>query len=84
MTEHLEKLTAEVRKLTPAELEELRSWLAEYQPEDLSSSRDQDALVDWDAPVDWSDLFERVKAIRGNAPPLPENTVLALREEEEF
>jgi len=78
MNEQLERLTTEVRKLTAAEVDELRSWLAGYRPEDAPS------LLDHDAPVDWSDLFERVKAIRKDAPPLPENVVLALREEEEF
>ena len=78
MTKHLEELTAEVRKLTPAELDELRSWLARYHPEGASSSHNPDA------PVDWSDLPGRVKEIFKDAPPLPENVVLALREEERF
>ena len=78
MTEQLERLTTEVRKLTATELDELRLWLAEYWMEAAPSMRDQEA------PVDWSDLFERVKAIRQDAPPLQENIVLVLREEEEY
>ena len=78
MTAQLEQLTTEGRKLTPAELDELRSWSAAYHPEDPSPPNDRDA------PVDWSDLPGRVKEIFRDTPPLPENIVLTLRAEERF
>ena len=78
MTETLVHLTAGIEKLTPTELDELRAWLAEYQPAETARQ---------DVPerrVDWSDLAERRRAIFGDRPPLEENVVLALRREERF
>lgn len=78
MSETLERVTTEVRKLTPDELNELRAWLAEYEPA-------ANALpVDTGKSVDWSGHLERMKAIWGDTPPLAENIVLSLREEERY
>ena len=78
MTEASERMTSEVRKLTPDELRELRAWLEEYHP--ASSSQPADTKK----RVDWSGHFERMKAIWGDPPPLTENIVLLLREEERY
>ena len=78
MTDTLERLTTEVRKLKPAEVEELRAWLADYHPGQEAQPPASEMRVDW------SDLPGRVKAIFGDAPPLQQNVVLALREEERF
>ena len=78
MNEILERVTTEVRKLTPDELKELRAWLAEYEP------MANPIPADTEKPVDWSGHLGRMKAIWGDTPPLAENVVLSLREEERY
>ena len=78
MSETLERVTTEVRKLTPDELKGLRAWLAEYEP------AANPLPADTGKPVDWSGHSERMKAIWGDTPPLAENAVLSFREEERY
>ena len=78
MSETLERVTAEVRKLTPDELKELRAWLAGYEP----AANPLPAVTE--KSVDWSGHLERMKVIWGDTPPLAENVVLSLREEERY
>ena len=74
MTVMLEHLTGEVRKLTPAEFDQLRAWILDYQPV---------AGMDIVAPrADWSGHAARVREILGQDAPARENAVLSLRVEE--
>ena len=57
MSETLERVTTEVRKLTPDELKELRAWLAEYEP------AVNPLPADTEKPIDWSGHLERMEAI---------------------
>lgn len=76
MSNTLERLADEVRRLTPPEVAELRAWIMDYRPvngTDATSRR-----------VDWSGHAARVQEIFGDDAPPRENAVLALREEERF
>lgn len=75
MTDTLERLAEEVRRLTPPEVAQLRAWIMDYQPaHGITTSR----------RVDWSGHAARVQEIFGADAPPRENAVLALREEERF
>lgn len=76
MTVILERLTEEVRRLTPPEMEELRAWIMGYQPAHSGEAASRH--------VDWSGHAASVQAIFGVTMPVRENAVLALREEERF
>ena len=78
MTETLERLTTEVRKLTPGEVEDLRAWLAEFRPVQSAQPAKPEKRVDW------SGHFARVEKIFEGSAPVRENAVLALRREEHF
>jgi hypothetical protein len=76
MTDTLERLTNEVRKLTSPEVDQLRTWIMDYRPDNGADTVGR--------KVDWSGHAKRVKEIFGDIPPAKENTVLASRQEERF
>ena len=75
MSTTLERLTAEVRQLSPTEVVELRAWIMEYQPP-------HDAGANGQPRVNWSGHAARVQAIFEPTSPPRQNPVLALRAEE--
>ena len=77
MSTTLERLAAEVRRLSPTEIIELRAWIMEYQ-------LPHNAGVNGQPHVDWSNHAARVQAIFEPASPPKQNPVLALRAEERF
>lgn len=76
MTETLERLTEEVRKLTLPEVDQLRAWIVDYRPANGTGAANR--------RVDWSGHTARVQEIFGKDAPAKENVVLALRQEERF
>ena len=78
MTTATRETIERVQRLSPAEVDELAAWLRDHRAAGDAGT----SLPVEPAPVSRPDFAARLQEIWGDAPPMAQNAVVAMREEE--
>lgn len=84
MTTATRNAIEQIQRLSPAELAELQTWINERRDEPVAAVPPAPDSPEPKRPAHWPDFAARLQAYWGDAPPLAENAVIALREEERY